>query len=149
MGKQVWKLISFGDVAGGLGMLEDGWKVWETLRWPCVASWRFSLNSASKQGTTEKPIGCTKNLQDSLYFYRIQPREKWWVQEVMEGLGNVVSGWNWVIKFLVSLKTQNQSWEMDGFAQKAWRSFLVKWWNWWGFNDQEIKIQIGWGKFCY
>ena len=38
MEKQVWKLISFGGLEGGLGMLVDIWKVWETLRWPYVAS---------------------------------------------------------------------------------------------------------------
>lgn len=67
----------------------------------------------------------------------------------MGGLGKVFDGWNGMGKFLGSLRTQNQSREMDGFAQKAWRNFLVKWWNWWGFNDQENQIQIGWDKFCY
>jgi len=41
----------------------------------------------------------------------------------MEGLGKVVDGWNGVRKFLGSLKIQNQSWEMDGFAQKALEKF--------------------------
>ena len=58
--------------------------------------------------------------------YRIQPREKCEVLEVMGGLGKVCDGWNGVGKFLVSLRTQNQSREMDGFAQKTRRSFLVK-----------------------
>ncbi len=39
----------------------------------------------------------------------------------MEGLIKVFCGWNGVIKCLESLITQYQSWEMDGYAQKAWR----------------------------
>jgi len=34
--------------------------------------------------------------------------------------------WNGVRKCLGSLRTQNQGWEMVGFAQHAWRSFHVK-----------------------
>ena len=37
----------------------------------------------------------------------------------MGGLGKVCDGWNGVGLFLGSLRTQNQSWEIDGFAQKA------------------------------
>ena len=85
-----------------------------------------SLNSASKQATIGKPTGCPKNLHDSLYFYRIEPKEKGWVLKVMEGLGKVVGGWNGVRKFVGSLRTENQGWEMVGFAQHAWRSFHVK-----------------------
>jgi len=44
----------------------------------------------------------------------------------MEGLGKVVGGWNEEIKFLGSLRTQNQGWEMVGFSQHAWRSFPIK-----------------------
>jgi len=42
----------------------------------------------------------------------------------MEGIRKVVGGWNGVRKCIVSLKTQNQGWEVFGFAQHAWRSFL-------------------------
>ena len=54
-----------------------------------------------KQATTGKPTGCTRNLQDSLNFYKIKLREKRWVLEVMEGLGKVVDGWNGVRKGLL------------------------------------------------
>lgn len=68
----------------------------------------------------------------------------------MEGLGNVVDGWNGVRKFLGALRTQNQSWEIDGFAQKSWRSLLQDvqiHYN--SLNDQENQIQIGWDNFFY
>ena len=61
-----------------------------------------------KTGHYRKPTGCTRNLQDSLYFYKIQPGEKQEVLEVMEGLGKVVDGWNGVRKCLGSLKSQHQ-----------------------------------------
>jgi len=44
----------------------------------------------------------------------------------MEGLRKVVGHFNEVRKFLGSLRTKNQGWEMVGFAQHAWRRFLVK-----------------------
>ena len=46
--------------------------------------------------------------------------------EVIGGLGKVCDGRNGVEKFLGSIRTQNQSWDMDGFAQKTWRSLLMK-----------------------
>ena len=107
----------------GLG---DGWMVWDTLGRLLVTSYRFSLNSASKLAISGKPTRCTRNLEDSLYFYRIQPREKRWLLEVMEGLGKVVDGWNGVRKCLASFSTQNQGQEMVVFAQHAWRNFYVK-----------------------
>jgi len=37
----------------------------------------------------------------------------------MGGLGKVCDGWNGVVKFLGSLRTQNKRREIEGFAQKA------------------------------
>lgn len=65
-------------------------------------------------------------LYELLETYKIQPREKCEVLEVMGGLRKVCDGWNGVEKLLGSPRTQNQSRDMDGSAQKAWRSFLVK-----------------------
>jgi len=56
----------------------------------------------------------------------IHLRAKCEVLEVMGGLGKVCYGWNGVGKFLGSLRTKNQSQEMDGFTQKYWISFFVK-----------------------
>ena len=52
-------------------------------------------------------------------------REKCEVLEVMGGLGKVCDGWNGVGKFLGSLRTQGQSRDMGGFAQKTWKFFYV------------------------
>ena len=47
----------------------------------------------------------------------------------VEGDGRLrEGGWwmEWSEKMPRITQNSNQSWEMDGFAQKAWRSFLVK-----------------------
>ena len=69
---------------------------------------------------------CLENVQDPLYFYRIKSREKGWVLKVMEGLGKVVGGWNEARECLGPLENSKKIWEMVGFAQQDWRSFLVK-----------------------
>jgi len=44
----------------------------------------------------------------------------------MKGLGNMVGGWNEARKCLGSLRTQNQGWEMVGFAQSCLEKFPCK-----------------------
>jgi len=70
--------------------------------------------------------GCPENLQDPLYFYKIQPREKGGMWKVMEGLGKVVGRWNEARECLGPLQNSKLECEMVGVAPQAWRSILVK-----------------------
>jgi len=62
MQNRVCKIISFSDVEsefkdveGWMEGLGDGWMVWESPGRFLVTSYRFSINSASKQTVSGKP----------------------------------------------------------------------------------------------
>jgi len=114
-----------------------------------MASWRFSLNFASKQATTGKPIGYTKNIQDPLKTYRIQPREKGWMLKVMEILGKMFSGWNESRECLGPLQNSKPKLGDGWICSKRLEKFPSEMMKLVRFNEQENQIQIGWENFCY
>ena len=71
MQNQICKLISCGDVASGLRMFEDGWKVYEMVGWcgrPLGDLWGLPRGFPSIQ-PQNSPL--QENLQDVLETYRI------------------------------------------------------------------------------